>query len=230
MQHATRISWVLAGALACSAVHADQAACDRIQAANVKTGSAGVQMKVSGYDFARETPKLYAFGTQKCTQVRDEAVDGQPARVYREEYRSEVGSTDALIWISKTSGLVLREEQDGDIAGKGKGHISYHWAAAAKSPAAVAGSVKDTPPLYPHGHDMNSELPSTAAARGALILLETGDPVTTVDRWYASNTTSCARTSTSGRITYACSGGSITISSQGGKTHIALVTAAPPAH
>ena len=35
----------------------------------------------------------------------------------------------ATIWISKSSGRLLKEEQDGDITGKGKGHISYSWPA-----------------------------------------------------------------------------------------------------
>lgn len=101
--------------------------CDLIQAANVKTGYEGAQMTTTGYSFARDTPKLYAFGEHTCTYVRDESVAGQTAAVYREQYKSNAGSTDATIWISKSSGRLLREEQDGDIIGKGKGHISYRW-------------------------------------------------------------------------------------------------------
>ena len=37
------------------------------------------------------------------------------------------GSTDATIWVSKASGHLLREEEDGDITGNGKGHISCRW-------------------------------------------------------------------------------------------------------
>lgn len=114
--------------LAASAVaQSDQAACDAIQAANVKTDSDGVQMKKTGYDFAKDTPKIYALGDQTCSHLRDEVIDKQPAAVYREQYKAATGSTDATIWISKTTGLLLREEQDGDIKGKGKGHISYRW-------------------------------------------------------------------------------------------------------
>lgn len=109
--------------------HADEATCHLIRNTNIKTGSAGVQMKTTGYDFAMDTPAIYGPGTQTCTYVREEKVADQAAAVYRERYHSKVGSTDATIWISKTSGRVLREEQDGDIAGKGHGHISYHWPA-----------------------------------------------------------------------------------------------------
>jgi len=113
--------------LASAVAQADQAACDKIMAANVKTGSRGVQMKVSGYDFAGDTPRLYGLGDHSCAWLRDETVDGQSTAVYREQYKGDTGSTSATIWISKSSGRLLREEQDGDITGKGKGHISYHW-------------------------------------------------------------------------------------------------------
>ena len=106
---------------------ADDAACRKIMDANVKTGSTGVQMKLSGYDFAGDTPQLYGLGDHSCTWLRDETVAGQSAAVYREQYKGPTGQTDATIWISKSSGHLLREEEDGDIKGKGKGHISYHW-------------------------------------------------------------------------------------------------------
>ena len=109
------------------AAHADKAACDKIFAANVATGSNGVQMTTSGYSFAGDTPKLYGLGDHTCSYLRDETVDGQAAAVYREQYKGATGSTDATIWISKSSGHLLREEEDGDIKGKGKGHIAYRW-------------------------------------------------------------------------------------------------------
>lgn len=107
--------------------HADDAACEKIREANVKTGSAGAQMTTSGYSFAKDTPRIYGLGDQSCEYLRDEVVDGQAARVYAEHYRSSAGNTDATIWISKSSGRLLREEQDADVPGKGKGHISYRW-------------------------------------------------------------------------------------------------------
>lgn len=118
---------VLLASLLSLAAHADQATCDKIMAANVKTGSNGGHMTISGYDFAGDTPKLYGLGDHSCSYLRDETVDGQAAAVYREQYKGDSGSTTATIWISKSSGRLLKEEQDGDITGKGKGHISYHW-------------------------------------------------------------------------------------------------------
>jgi hypothetical protein len=115
--------------LASAAAQADQAACDAIRAADVKTGSAGGHMKATGYAFARDTPTLYSTGKHTCSRLRDEVVDDQPTTVYREQYQTGTGSTDATIWISKASGRLVREEQDGNVEGngKGKGHISYQW-------------------------------------------------------------------------------------------------------
>lgn len=109
------------------AAHADEAACQKIMAANVATGSNGVHMKISGYNFAGDTPPLYGLGDHTCSHLRDETIGGQAAAVYREQYKGSTGMTDATIWISKSSGKLLREEQDGVINGKGKSHISYSW-------------------------------------------------------------------------------------------------------
>ena len=106
---------------------ADERACDRIRDADVKTGSMNGKMKSTGYDFAKDTPGIYGPGMHTCNYLRDEFVDSQATAVYREQYRSKIGTTDALIWISKDSGRLLREEEDGDIVGKGKGHIAYRW-------------------------------------------------------------------------------------------------------
>ncbi|HEY7964549.1 MAG: hypothetical protein ACHP9U_03750 [Steroidobacterales bacterium] len=120
---------VAASLLASAAACADEATCSLIREANVKTGSEGAHLTMTGYAFAHDTPRIYGLGTQTCDYLRDEAVGGEAAAVYRERYQAPSGSTDATIWISKSSGRVLREEQDGDIPGKGKGHISYRWPA-----------------------------------------------------------------------------------------------------
>jgi hypothetical protein len=131
MNFSTRFSLLLVNCLlVCSAASADQATCNLIEAASVKTDHTHMQMKVTGYDYANDTPMLYGSGTHTCNYLRDETIDAQPSAVYREQFRSKIGATDATIWISKTSGQTLRVEQDGDIAGKGKGHISYGSSAA----------------------------------------------------------------------------------------------------
>lgn len=130
MNSAIRVFLFLAGSVVCAIAAADPASCDLIRAAYVKTGSAGGKMTLTGHDFAKDTPRIYGTGTHNCEHLRDETIDGQVAGVYREQYRASTGSTDAMLWISKASGRLNREEQDADIVGKGKGHISYRWPAA----------------------------------------------------------------------------------------------------
>ena len=222
-------AWIIAlSALASVGAHADQDACGRILEANRKTGSSHVQMKTTGYDFAADTPGIYGLGAHTCSYLRDEVVDGQAAEVYREQYQSKTGGTDAQIWISKSSGLLLREEQDGNVRGKGKGHIAYRWTSqepirAAPSAAQMNGRL----PMYPRGRNLN-DMPASAVAMGVPMVLETDDSVKTVDGWYTSNAPkSCIRTTASRGVKYACSQGSIMIYAHGDKTEIAFVPTLP---
>jgi hypothetical protein len=61
---------------------------------------------------------------EHCAHVRDEAVDGEAAGVFSTHYESEVAKVDALIWISRSSGLTLREELTFDTGELGKSHTS----------------------------------------------------------------------------------------------------------
>ncbi|HEY2798284.1 MAG TPA: hypothetical protein VGK26_10390 [Thermoanaerobaculia bacterium] len=222
--------WILIlSTLASAAARADQAACDRIREENLKTQSSHVQMTVTGYAFAADTPDIYGSGTHTCSFLRDESVDGQPASVYREQYRSKTGSTDATIWISKSSGMLLREEQDGDVTGKGKGHIAYRWTPRTTVEPAPAGgaSSKDNGklPIYPRGRNLN-DMPASVVAQGVPMVLETSDSVATVDAWYKSHVPgSCARTAASEGVKWACPAGSVVIYPHEGKTQIAFVPA-----
>ncbi len=225
---------------------ADQNACAKILQANKKTFSSVGTMKTSGYAFAAATPEIYSTGTHTCSHVRDEVVNGQAAEVFREQYQSKAGSTDALIWISKSTGELLREEQDGDVPGKGKGHISYTWtprtagAGAAHSEAAGAsggggaaasGAVRRDGklPMYPNARNLNDDMPASAIEQGVPMVLETNDPVTKVDAWYKSNASKpCSRTASSEVVKYSCPGGSVMIYSKQGKTEIAFVPGMPP--
>jgi hypothetical protein len=99
---------------------ADNATCNIIEHAGSKMKN--VAIKTSGHDFAQDTPDIYGGGTETCTRIRDEDVDGKPATLYSQDFVASKGTTHALIWISHADGTVLREELDGDIKGKGKGH------------------------------------------------------------------------------------------------------------
>jgi hypothetical protein len=67
-----------------------------------------------------------------CSYVRDEPVNGEAASVYRQDAnKDDFGAArSTLIWISKTSGLPLRQEQDADFGNGVKGHESllFNWA------------------------------------------------------------------------------------------------------
>jgi hypothetical protein len=67
-----------------------------------------------------------------CSYVRDEPVNGEAASVYRQDANKDDagGARSTLIWISKTSGLPLRQEQDADFGDGAKGHESllFNWA------------------------------------------------------------------------------------------------------
>jgi len=119
---------------------ADDAACQAIDDANSKSYSRGVTatmtIKKTGVDFAKATPQIYGLYTKlTCTHVSDETFNGEPAKLYSQRYESAAGTTDAKIWISKNSGLLLREELDGDLGSKGKGHESMLFRYVKKSDA-----------------------------------------------------------------------------------------------
>jgi hypothetical protein len=67
-------------------------------------------------------------GKATCQSVRSEVVNGEAAMVY--SLRRETGGfkEDSQIWISKSTGMALREEQDVDMGGEiGKAHNSARF-------------------------------------------------------------------------------------------------------
>lgn len=68
-------------------------------------------------------------GKATCRLVRDESVNGEPAALYSLHSESEnAAKEDAQMWISKRTGLPLREELDMDIGGSsGKIHLSTRY-------------------------------------------------------------------------------------------------------
>jgi hypothetical protein len=67
---------------------------------------------------------IYGEGGTTCSYVRDEAANGEAAAVYRQLHKEGGQTFDTLIWISKSSGLPLRQEQDADFGKGQKGHES----------------------------------------------------------------------------------------------------------
>lgn len=64
------------------------------------------------YDAAKaadDARQAMTKGEHSCTRVRNEAVDGQPAELYRVQSKTATGGSDSQIWISTASGLPLRQ-------------------------------------------------------------------------------------------------------------------------
>ena len=63
-----------------------------------------------------------------CGHLRDEAVDGEAAAVDSSLQESADEKIDTVTWVSRQSGLPLRQESDIDVGGSaGKSHRSSRY-------------------------------------------------------------------------------------------------------
>jgi len=63
-----------------------------------------------------------------CHYVRDDPVNGESAALYTTHDDTAHGKSDNQIWVSKSKGLILRQEMDIDMGGaNGKTHLSVHY-------------------------------------------------------------------------------------------------------
>jgi hypothetical protein len=63
-----------------------------------------------------------------CKYVRDESVNGESAAVYSTHEETEHGKNDNQMWISKSKGLILKQETDIDIGnGRPISHFSGRY-------------------------------------------------------------------------------------------------------
>ncbi len=77
--------------------------------------------------------------SEHCAHLRNEAVEGETAGVYSMHYENDVAKVDALVWISRSSGLMLREELDMDTGELGKSHTSMRIVyTGVRTPAGVS--------------------------------------------------------------------------------------------
>ncbi len=92
------------------------------QAIYVKSRRGWVKSPISPQEMAEQQKKNQAEAKSvTCRALRDETVDGEPAAVYSSHSESDGTTSDAVVWISKKSGLLLKEELDldvGDVGGK----------------------------------------------------------------------------------------------------------------
>lgn len=67
-------------------------------------------------------------GNSTCQFVRNESVNGEAAAVYSMRRKTDSGTEDGLMWISKSTGLALRKEVDMEYGGKmGKMHLTARY-------------------------------------------------------------------------------------------------------
>jgi hypothetical protein len=62
-----------------------------------------------------------------CKHLRDESVKGESAAVYSGHSETDDTKADTQTWISKSKGLLLRQEEDVDIGGGDKRHFSIRF-------------------------------------------------------------------------------------------------------
>jgi len=108
------------------------AACDAVHAAYNKmfrTSPKMITRNSGAVNVTKAIAEITGSGSYRetCTFLRDETLDGRPASVYGEDFRSRVGNADGKVWISKTTGATLRQEVDVDLGSKGKGHQSIRF-------------------------------------------------------------------------------------------------------
>ncbi len=62
-----------------------------------------------------------------CKHLRDESVKGESAALYSTHNEDEDSKEDGQVWVSKSKGLPLREEQDVDLGSGDKHHMSIRY-------------------------------------------------------------------------------------------------------
>ncbi|HTQ96150.1 MAG TPA: hypothetical protein VMH89_05055 [Candidatus Acidoferrum sp.] len=87
-----------------------------------------MHLPVTSQDVAEQEKEKEQRGKSTCQFVRNEAVNGEAAMVYSVHREYEGVREDGQIWISKSSGLLLRAEEDFDNEGnKTKEHRSARF-------------------------------------------------------------------------------------------------------
>lgn len=65
---------------------------------------------------------------ESCRHLRDEAVGGESAALYAAHAENEGTVADTQVWISKSRGLILKQEEDfGEAGAKDRTHVSVRY-------------------------------------------------------------------------------------------------------
>jgi hypothetical protein len=84
-------------------------------AAYVMVGGPWQQGALSNKELIEEKKKSEQLNGAQCSAVRDEAVNGEPAILYK--IHALTPAVDSRIWISKSKGLPLKQIDDSEAEG-----------------------------------------------------------------------------------------------------------------
>jgi hypothetical protein len=62
-----------------------------------------------------------------CKEIGDESVNGEAATVYAQHSETEKSKSDGKVWVSKSRGVILKNEIDLESAATGKQHVSFRY-------------------------------------------------------------------------------------------------------
>lgn len=93
----------------------------------VRVDGQWMKSRLRSEDILQQEKENRANGKATCQFVRNEAVNGESAMLYAMHSESEYAKEDAQMWISKATGLPLREEIDTDPGAIGKSHRSLRY-------------------------------------------------------------------------------------------------------
>lgn len=108
----------------------------------VNTNGKWVKSPMTPKDLRDQEKENRKDSTQmSCKHERDESVSGEPAELYSTHNKNGDIEYSARIWLSKRTGLILRQEEDMDIGGaSGKSHHSIRYDYSNVSAPAVVSS------------------------------------------------------------------------------------------
>ena len=87
-----------------------------------------MRIPVTSQDVVEQEKEKEQHGTSACQFLRNESVDGEAAMLYSVHREYEELKEDGQMWVSRSSGLLLRTEEDFDNRGnKAKEHRSTHF-------------------------------------------------------------------------------------------------------
>lgn len=76
---------------------------------------------------AQEEENIKNAKVLSCKRTGDDAVSGEATTVYTEHTENEDTKSDGKIWVSKSRGLILKEEIDLDSGDAGKEHVALRY-------------------------------------------------------------------------------------------------------